>query len=136
MLARIRMSKENKDQGFTLIELLVVVVIIGILAAIAIPTFLNQREKAWERAALSDLRNAGVKFEEYFSDKGVYPTKAELKDQYAIKVSESVTVGNVTGGGSTTGYCLEVAHAKLTDADDKFILNSTDGVAKKGTAVC
>jgi len=130
MLARIRKSMEDRDQGFTLIELLVVVVIIGILAAIAIPTFLSQREKAWEKAALSDLRNGSVKFEEYFSDQGLYPTQAQLVAPYNVKLSEGVTIAAVTGGGTTTGYCLQVAHSKLSGKT--FALDSVTGKALLG----
>jgi prepilin-type N-terminal cleavage/methylation domain-containing protein len=72
MLARLRKARQENEGGFTLIELLVVVIIIGILAAIAIPTFLNQREKAWQKAAQSDLRNSATVAEEYFSDNGTY----------------------------------------------------------------
>jgi prepilin-type N-terminal cleavage/methylation domain-containing protein len=68
MLARIRKSMEEKDQGFTLIELLVVMIIIGILAAIAIPVFLNQRKKAQDSAAKADISTIGKEVATYYVD--------------------------------------------------------------------
>ena len=65
MLNRLRARRD--DEGFTLIELLVVIIIIGILAAIAIPVFLNQRQKGWEAAVQSDLRNAATAQETYLT---------------------------------------------------------------------
>jgi type IV pilus assembly protein PilA len=72
MLARIRKAQEEREGGFTLIELLVVIIIIGILAAIAIPVFLNQRKKGWDSQAKSDLRNAATGEETYLTDNSSY----------------------------------------------------------------
>ena len=68
MLARMQKSMKEKDQGFTLIELLVVIIIIGILAAIAIPVFLNQRKKGVDASLKSDLKNAATTVESWATD--------------------------------------------------------------------
>ena len=68
MLSRIRSPMADKDQGFTLIELLVIIIIIGILAAIAIPVFLNQRKKAVDASMRSDLKNAATLVETWTID--------------------------------------------------------------------
>jgi type IV pilus assembly protein PilA len=74
MLARLRKTQEENEGGFTLIELLVVMIIIGILAAIAIPVFLNQRKKAQDSAAKADVSTVGKELATYFVDNTVVPT--------------------------------------------------------------
>ena len=68
MLARLRKRIDEKEEGFTLIELLVVIIIIGILAAIAIPVFLNQRKKAVDASMKSDVRTIANEEETYYTD--------------------------------------------------------------------
>jgi type IV pilus assembly protein PilA len=123
MLARIRKAQEENEGGFTLIELLVVIIIIGILAAIAIPVFLNQRNKGYDSQAKSDLRNAATIQETHLTDTGVYATLAQLQAVgYDFQQSSDVTGFTVeSGAGTTTGYCMEAVSA----SGSTFTLDST-----------
>ncbi len=71
-----RAAPDEGQAGFTLIELLVVVIIMGILADITIPVFLNQRNKAYDSAAKSEMHTALIAFETYFTDNQTFPQDA------------------------------------------------------------
>jgi prepilin-type N-terminal cleavage/methylation domain-containing protein len=88
----------SNKKGFTLIELLIVVVIIGILAAIAIPKFSNTKEKAYIATMKADLRNLVTAQEAYFADWSLY-TNALTTNQF--QQSSGVTYA-ITGTGSGT----------------------------------
>ena len=96
-------------KGFTLIELLIVVVIIGILAAIAIPKFSNTREKAYIAAMKSDLRNLATAQESYFSDNITYTS-----DLAAIGAGESQGVSIVISNVGGTGWSATGTHNATT----------------------
>jgi prepilin-type N-terminal cleavage/methylation domain-containing protein len=101
-------------KGFTLIELLIVVVIIGILAAIAIPKFANTKEKAVLASMKSDLRNLVTAQEGFFSDEQTYATgyaAAQSATDVAFEPSQNnvITLTNVTAGGWTA----EITNATL-----------------------
>jgi prepilin-type N-terminal cleavage/methylation domain-containing protein len=102
----VRIRKNN--QGFTLIELLIVVVIIGILAAIAIPRFSSTKGKAFDAAAKTDLRNAMTAQEAYYSDFQLYGASGDLD----VTASSNVTLA---GTGSVGGYALSTKHASSTN---------------------
>jgi type IV pilus assembly protein PilA len=137
MLARIRKSMEERDGGFTLIELLVVIIIIGILAAIAIPVFLRQRQKGYNAGAKSDLRNLATQEETYFTDANPQAYTALLTDLSDYKRTDGVMVAlRVATDGQS--YCIETYNTKVvstaptvgnTPAANVFVYDSVQGGA-------
>ena len=122
MLARIRKAQEEREGGFTLIELLVVIIIIGILAAIAIPVFLNQRKKGYDAQAKSDLRNAATAEETVITDGANYTTTLATLTAAGFKPSQNVSLlGNVSG---QTAYCLVGNNSNSTNF---FLYDSGSG---------
>lgn len=86
-------------RGFTLIEILIVVVIIGILAAMAIPKFANSKDRAVIAQMKSDLRNLATAEEAFFYDSSKYTTNFALMNNYEPSVGVTVTVAEATAQG-------------------------------------
>lgn len=102
-------------RGFTLIELLIVVVIIGILAAIAIPKFANTKEKAYISSMRSDLRNLVTAEEAYFADSVKYSATVTCTNTAGNYVQFCTTTGNTlgtvqTGTGTQAGWTASVTN--------------------------
>ena len=135
MLARLHKRMDREEEGFTLIELLVVIIIIGILAAIAIPVFLSQRSKGYEASMKSDLRTAAQEVESQNVDNQDY-TKSTFGTGTLTAGTSKVVAGSTVAqpvgtnpnitlsagntitwvGATASAFCLAATSSKATAA--------------------
>jgi prepilin-type N-terminal cleavage/methylation domain-containing protein len=129
---------QDREKGFTLIELLVVIIIIGILAGIAIPVFFSQRKKAVDKSVVSDVTNASLSLESYYSTNNAYPTTKALAtaaanaDRIVTSTGDSLTI--TTDG--TTGYCISGSNTASNYAATGKVYDSNKGGLQTDGAPC
>ncbi len=122
----------SNRKGFTLIELLIVVVIIGILAAIAIPKFAATKDKAKLASVKTDLRNMMTAQEAYFSDYNTYGSFANLQaaSNYSLSAGNTMTATGVASGytGTATNASISSTIKKCTVQVGAGAASAVDGV--------
>ena len=99
-----------KSRGFTLIELLIVVVIIGILAAFAIPKFANTKQKAYVAQMKSDLKNLATAEEAFFYDSTYYTSSLASLNNFSPSTGVTLSVLEATPGG----WSAQAVHTQTT----------------------
>ena len=142
MLHKLR-DRAASEKGFTLIELLVVILIIGILAAIALPAFLNQRSKAQDTEAKSAARTAQTAMETFYTDEQTYVGATDGAAGTLVKIEPALNEGVAAAGLKVTGqaadaYKIDVTQTKtgnvftITKATDGSVTRTCDGTGKGG----
>jgi type IV pilus assembly protein PilA len=131
MLHKLR-QRAQSEKGFTLIELLVVILIIGILAAIALPAFLNQRQKAQDVNAKSDVRTAQTAMETFYTDNQTYAGATPAVLQGIEPALQNAYLLATTPNG-TTGYSISVT--SKSNNHNVFTISNASGVVTRTCTV-
>jgi type IV pilus assembly protein PilA len=118
------MLRCKRTHGFTLVEILLIIAILGILAVIAIPQFIGYRSRAVDAQLKSDLRNAAVAVESYFTKQSVYP--ASIEELYALDFQPTDGVTLTLNILTPTSYTITAA--KPGGSQPSFTFTSSNGV--------
>ena len=122
-------------KGFTLIELLIVVVIIGILAAIAIPKFASTKEKAYMASMKSDLKNLATSEEAYYSDKNAYSTLAADLN-FTPSTGNVITITSTNTAGTWSATATNPRVTSVTNCAIGVGADTTVSKAPEGVVIC
>lgn len=117
-------NRDTNEGGFSLVELLVVILIIGVLTAIAIPMFLNQRKVAMDATAKSDMKNAITSVQQYYNK---YPNATKIDLVEMRKLMNKDENSRITFTGPPTDYCIEVRNAYSDVHTVNYTWTSTKG---------
>jgi type IV pilus assembly protein PilA len=135
MLRRLSLRLASEESGFTLIELLVVVLIIGILAAIALPNFLGQRTKAQDSSAKSDARNLVSQLESCYTDNNTYVGSGNGGS--CLGTATGLSLGAAAGQVEVTAVAANtytvVGHSK--SGNNFTITKASDGTTQRSCSV-